>query len=173
MSDLIVIVYPTVCQAEEARKRLIDIQKEYLIALDNTVIATRTEDGRIKLDQLINTTATGAISGSFWGLFIGVLFLNPLIGAAGGVASGAVAGALTDVGIKNSFIKKLAASLKPGNGALFLLVKMMTADKVLKEIESFGGVVLKTSLDETKEQVLREALQRPNAGEGAARASSW
>ncbi len=39
----------------------------------------------------------------------------------------------------------------------------MTADKVLKEIQGFGGVVLKTSLDETKEQVLRDALQRATA----------
>ena len=39
----------------------------------------------------------------------------------------------------------------------------MTADKVLKEIEGFGGVVLKTSLDETKEQTLRDALERASA----------
>jgi uncharacterized membrane protein len=170
MSDLIVIVYPTVSQAEEVRKRLLDLQKEYLIALDDAVIATREENGRIKLDQLINTTAAGAVSGSFWGLLIGVLFLNPLIGAAVGAASGALAGALTDVGLNDSFMKKLSANLKPGNGALFLLVKVMTADKVLKEIESFGGVVLKTSFDETKEQVLRDALQRAHAGEKAAAA---
>jgi uncharacterized membrane protein len=42
----------------------------------------------------------------------------------------------------------------------------MTADKVLKEIQGFGGVVLKTSLDETKEQVLRDALQRASAAAG-------
>jgi uncharacterized membrane protein len=43
----------------------------------------------------------------------------------------------------------------------------MTADKVLKEIEGFGGVVLKTSLDETKEQTLRDALQRASAANGS------
>ncbi len=50
-----------------------------------------------------------------------------------------------------------------GNGALFVLIQEMTADKVLKEISAFGGVVLKTSLDETKEQVLRDALQKASA----------
>lgn len=165
MSDLIVIVYPTVSQATEVRERLQELQKEHLIALDDAVVAARTEDGRIKLDQLMNTTASGAMSGSFWGLFVGVLFLSPLIGAALGAASGAIAGALTDVGINDSFIRKLAANLKPGNGALFLLVRTMTADKTLKAIESFGGVVLKTSLDETKEKVLRDALERADAGE--------
>jgi uncharacterized membrane protein len=34
----------------------------------------------------------------------------------------------------------------------------MTADKVLAEIKVHGGVVLHTSLDETREQALRDAL---------------
>jgi uncharacterized membrane protein len=60
-------------------------------------------------------------------------------------------------------MKELSASLQPGNAALFVLVQSMTGDKVLKEIEGFGGRVLKTSLDETKEQVLRDALQRASS----------
>ncbi len=163
MSDLIVIVYPTEAKAEEVRNRLVELQKEYLITLGDAVIATKTDAGKIKLNQMVSTTAAGAVSGSFWGLLIGVLFLNPLLGAAVGAASGALGGALTDVGINDAFMKDLAGSIQPGNAALFVLVKEMTADKVLKEISGFGGVVLKTSLDETKEQVLRDALQKASA----------
>jgi uncharacterized membrane protein len=54
--------------------------------------------------QVVNTTASGAVSGSFWGLLIGVLFLNPLLGAALGAAGGALGGALTDFGINDEFI---------------------------------------------------------------------
>ena len=167
MSDLIVIVYPTEEKAEEVRQRILELQKEYLIKLGDAVIATKTDAGKIKLNQLVNTTAAGAVSGSFWGLLIGVLFLNPLVGVAIGAASGALGGALTDVGINDAFIKDLAASIQPGNGALFLLVQEMTTDKVLKEISGFGGVVLKTSLDETKEQVLRNALHTAAAAPSA------
>jgi uncharacterized membrane protein len=163
MSDLIAIVYPTESKAEEVRKRLFELQKEYLVTLGDAVIATKTEAGKVKLNQLMNVTAAGAVSGSFWGLLIGLLFLNPLVGVAIGAASGAVGGALTDVGINDKFMKELSASLQPGNAALFVLVQNTTADKVLKDIERFGGVVLKTSLDETKEQVLRDALQRASA----------
>lgn len=166
MSDLIVVVYQTESKAEEVRKRLFELQKEYLITLGDAVIATKTDAGKIKLNQLMNVTAAGAVSGSFWGMLIGLLFLNPLVGAAIGAASGAVGGALTDVGINDKFMKELAASLQPGNAALFVLVQEMTADKVLKDIERFGGVVLKTSLDETKEQVLRDALQRASVEQG-------
>ncbi|HWK67449.1 MAG TPA: DUF1269 domain-containing protein [Rhizobiaceae bacterium] len=158
MSDLIVIVYPSEEKAEEVRNRLFELQKEYLIQMNDAVIATRNESGRVKLNQIVNTTATGAVSGSFWGLLIGVLFLNPLVGAAAGAAAGALGGALTDVGIEDKFMKNLTESIRPGDAALFVLIRQMTADKVLASIKEFGGVVLKTSLDETKEQVLRDAL---------------
>lgn len=166
MSDLIVIVYPSEAKAEEVRTRLLELQKEYLIKLGDAAIATKTESGSVKLNQLVNTTAAGAVSGSFWGLLIGVLFLNPLVGVALGAASGALGGALTDVGINDKFMKELAGSVQPGNGILFLLVQAMTTDKVLKEISLFGGTVLKTSLDEKKEQVLRDALNSAAAAAG-------
>jgi uncharacterized membrane protein len=81
--------------------------------LGDAVIATKTDAGKIKLNQLMNVTAAGAVSGSFWGMLIGLLFLNPLVGAA----IGAVGGALTDVGINDKFMKELSASLQPGNAA--------------------------------------------------------
>jgi uncharacterized membrane protein len=162
MSDLIAIVYPSETKAEEVRQRLLDLQKEYLIQVGDAVIATKTKEGKVKLNQLVNTTLAGAASGSFWGLLIGVLFLNPLLGVAVGAASGAMGGALTDVGINDDFIKELADSLQEDSAALFVLVRQMTADKILKEISPYGGTILKTSLDETKEQVLRDALAKAN-----------
>ena len=171
MSDLVVIVYPSEEKAEEVRKRLFELQKEYLIKLGDAVIATKSADGQIKLHQIVNTTAAGAVSGSFWGLLIGVLFLNPLLGAALGAAGGALGGALTDVGINDEFMKQLAESIKPGDAALFVLIQEMTADKVLAQIQDFGGVVLKTSFDETKELALRNALAGHAAASGAASAA--
>jgi uncharacterized membrane protein len=165
MSDLVAIVYPSEAKAEEVRQRLFDLKKQYLIEFSDAVIAVKTDAGPVKLNQLVNTTAAGAASGSFWGLLIGVLFLNPLIGVALGAASGALGGLLTDYGINDAFMKELAASLKPGDAALFVLIQNMTADKELKEIQGAGGTVLKTSLDDTKEKVLREALAKAAAAE--------
>jgi uncharacterized membrane protein len=128
-------------------------------------IATRDEKGRVKLNQLLNTTAAGAAGGSFWGLLIGLIFLNPLLGVVAGAAGGAISGALTDVGINDKFMKELGSALKPGDAALFVLVQDMTADKVLGEIKEHGGVVLHTSLDETREKVLRDALAAASAAE--------
>jgi uncharacterized membrane protein len=46
-----------------------------------------------------------------------------------------------------------------GDAVLFLLVQNVTSDKVLNEIKDAGGTVLKTSLDEKKEQHLRDTLE--------------
>jgi len=160
MSDLVVVVYPSEARAEEVRQKLFDLQKEYLLELGDAVIATKTESGKVKLNQVVNTTAAGAATGSFWGLLIGFLFLNPLVGVAAGAASGALAGALTDIGIDDKFMKDLGDTLQPGSAALFVLIRKMTADKVLKAVEGFGGTVLRTSLDETREDALRDALRQ-------------
>jgi len=163
MSDLIAIVYPTEAKAEDVRQRLFKLQREYLIKFSDAVIAVKTEEGPVKLNQLVNTTAIGAASGSFWGLLVGLLFLNPLLGVALGAASGALGGKLTDYGINDAFMKELSETLQPGKAALFVLVQEITADKVLKEIQDAGGTVLKTSLDDSKETALREALAKATA----------
>ena len=165
MSTLIAIVYPSEQKAEEVRSLVFDLSKRYLIKLGDIVIATRDEKGRVKLNQLFNTTASGAAGGSFWGLLIGMLFLNPLLGAVAGAAGGALSGALKDVGINDKFMKELGSALKPGDAALFALVQDMTADKVLAEIQPHGGTVLHTSLDETREKVLRDALASASAAD--------
>src|SRR5262245_64434237 len=157
MSDLVVIVFPTEKKAEEVRQKLLGMQKEYLIELTDAVIAVKDDKGRVKLNQLLNTTAAGAVTGAFWGTLIGLIFLMPLAGAALGAASGAVGGALTDLGIDNKFMKETAAAIQPGTAALFVLVRKVTADKVLERLKGEGGTVLKTSLDHTKEAALQAA----------------
>jgi len=158
MSELVVISFPTEAKAEQVRQKLLAMQREYLLELGDAVIAVKDASGRIKLNQLLNTTATGAVSGTFWGTLIGLIFLMPLVGAALGAASGAVTGALTDVGINDKWMKETAAAIQPGTAALFVLVRKVTADKVLEGLKGEGGTVLKTSLDHTKEAALQAAL---------------
>jgi uncharacterized membrane protein len=99
---------------------------------------------------------------------IGLIFLMPLAGAALGAASGSISGALTDLGINNKFMKDTAAAIQPGTAALFVLVRRVTADKVLEGLKGEGGTVLKTSLDHTKEAALQAALAGVKAAVPAA-----
>src|SRR5215813_176054 len=158
MADLVEITFPSEEKAEQVRQKLLDMQNEYLIEIADAVIAVKQPNGRVKLNQLFNPTATGAVSGTFWGALIGLIFLMPLAGAAIGAASGALSGALADVGINDRFMKDAAQNLQSGQAALFLLIRKMTTDKVLAALQGEGGVVIRTSFDESKEEALRTAL---------------
>jgi uncharacterized membrane protein len=158
MSDLVVVAFPSEEKAEEVRQKLLAMQREYLIELGDAVIAVKQPNGHVKLNQLFHPTGSGAAYGALWGTLIGMLFLMPLAGTALGAAAGALGGALTDVGIDDRFMKEAAQTLQSGNAALFLLIRKMTADKVLAALQGVGGTVLRTSFDHTKEEALRQAL---------------
>ena len=157
-STLVVIEYDDQYKAEEMRVKLRRMQKEYLLDLDDAVVAVKDDKGKIKLHQMVNLAGVGAVSGGFWGALIGLIFLNPLLGMAMGATAGAVSGALRDVGIDDRFMKELADGLPSGSSALFVLVRNATPDKVLDEVKGMGGKILKTSLTHESEAKLQEAL---------------
>jgi uncharacterized membrane protein len=158
MSTLVAIEYDDPLKAEDVRLSLMKLQKEYLIDLEDAVVAVKDQKGKVRLHQAMNLTAAGAMTGGFWGALIGLIFLNPLLGMAMGAAAGAMSGALTDVGINDNFMKQLAANMKPGSSTLFVLVRKVTPDKVLDEIKGTGGKVLQTSLSHEDEAKLQTAL---------------
>jgi uncharacterized membrane protein len=158
MSTLVVIGYENEVKAEEVRLALLKMQQTYLIDLADAVVVVRDEQGKIRLHQWHNLTAAGAASGGFWGMLVGMLFLNPLFGLAIGAGAGAISGALSDVGIDDKFMKDLAETLKPGTAALCVLIRQMTEDKVVAEIQKFGGKVIKSNLSNENEAKLQAAL---------------
>jgi len=158
MSDLVFIAFPTEQKAEEVRQKVLSLQREYLIELGDAVVVVKDAKGHVKLNQMINLTATGAASGALWGTLIGFIFLSPLIGTAIGAASGALGGKFSDIGINDQFMKDAATALQPNTAGLFLLIRKMTTDKVLADLKGTGGTLMQTSFDETKEAQLREAL---------------
>jgi uncharacterized membrane protein len=172
MSDLVFIAFPTEQKAEEVRKRVLELQRGYLIELGDAVVVVKDETGAIKLNQMLNLTGLSAASGAMWGTLIGFIFLNPLLGTALGAASGALSGKLADVGINDKFMKESAAALHPGTAGLFLLIRKVSADKVLAELKGIGGTVMHTSFDETKEALLREALAESVAAQPPAQQST-
>ena len=161
MSDLVVIEFDNEVAAFDLRAELAKLQQEYLIEMDDVVVVTKNEKGKVKLHQAHNLTAAGAVTGSFWGMLIGMIFLNPLLGAAVGAGAGALSGKLHDIGISNDFMKELAANLTNETSALFVLVRKATGEKVLERLKQkgFKGKVLQTSLSVDVEEELRKVLE--------------
>jgi uncharacterized membrane protein len=113
-------------------------------------------DGKIKLHRP-SLVGRGAAGGALWGGLIGLIFFMPLFGLAIGAASGAAVGALSDAGVDDSFMKQLGENLTPGTAAVIALVRQVTLDKVLGEIQ-IPGRVIQTSLDNETEERLQHAL---------------
>jgi len=163
MKTLIAVIYKHQPEAAaDTLYRLQDLQKEYLIALNDAVIVRRSDKGKLTLQQSVNLTSQGAWSGSFWGLLVGAIFAGPLGLIAGGVVGaglGALSGSMVDYGIDDEFIRSLSEEVEPCCSALFVLAGSMTVDKVIEELRGTGGRLLQTSLPADIEMRLQQALQ--------------
>jgi uncharacterized membrane protein len=165
MSTLVAVVFEDESTAFEMRAALAKMQKQYLLEMEDAVVVTRDQSGKVKLHQAVSLTGVGAAGGAFWGMLIGLLFLNPLLGAVVGAGAGALAGKFRDIGLDDKMMKDVGDSLHPGTSALFVLLRKVTADKVLEGLKPFvgKGKVFQTSLNKDDEQALREALEKPAA----------
>lgn len=169
MATLVAVVFNDESTAFEMRAALVKMQKQYLLEMEDAVVVTRDPDGKTKLHQATSLTTAGAVSGAFWGMLIGLLFLNPLLGAAVGAGAGALSGKLHDIGLDDKMMKDIGDSLKPGTSALFVLLRKITADKVLDGLKPFvgRGRVFQSSLSKDDEKALREVLEVPATGAAA------
>ncbi|WP_332448548.1 DUF1269 domain-containing protein [Methanoculleus sp.] len=158
MSDLVAIAYEGEDTAFRVRDRLVQLTKEHVIELEDLVVVVHRQDGKTEIKQATDLVGMGALSGAFWGLLIGLIFLAPIVGLAIGAIAGALAGRFTDYGIDDKFIKEVAENVGPGNSAVFLLIKKITPDKVVDAIKEYGGRVIRTSLSEADEANLRDAF---------------
>ena len=55
-------------------------------------------------------------------------------------------------------MKELAVNIKQGNSMLFVLVRKVTPDKVLDQLQGAGGQIVQTSLTHEEEDKLQAAL---------------
>lgn len=164
MSQLIVIGFDRQQDAFALRQELAAAQAEYLLRLEDAVVVTRPSAGEYQLHQALNLTTAGALGGTFWGGLIGLLFLNPLAGAALGAGAGALSGSASDYGIPDDFIRQIGKTVPVGSGAVFILADGMNLDKLLPRIAHHGDSarVIQTSLSNADEARLRETLSAPS-----------
>src|ERR1700761_7032978 len=156
-----VIGYPDEDTAQRVYGELLSLQNQYLVDLEDAAIIRRDRRGRLHVTTPAHhAVAGGSLSGMFWGVLIGLLFLfplAPLAGVAGGLM-GAALGAADDLGIKGDFKRRVQDMLQPGTSAILVLVRKVTVDKFLEALRPYGGTVLQTSLPHDAEQQLMQTL---------------
>ncbi|WP_136644747.1 DUF1269 domain-containing protein [Tabrizicola sp. YIM 78059] len=162
MSDLIIVAFPDEATAFAAAEALVLLQKEHLVEMEDVVVVTRDENGKVDLHQSTDLVTGGAIGGGLWGTLIGLLFLNPVVGAAVGAGAGALVGKFTDLGIDDDFLREVGQSLDKGGAAVGMLVRKITTDKVIERLEPFRekGRVIHTSLSHEAEAQLKAFLEQ-------------
>ena len=145
--------------AEQLLNTVEDLQKQQLIQVhDAAVVSWPSGAKKPKTRQAHNLAAAGAMTGAFWGMLFGLIFFVPLLGLAVGAATGALGGSMADVGIDDSFIKRVRDSITPGTSAVFLMTSDAVVDRVVDALRGFNAELIQTNLSQEQENKLREAF---------------
>jgi uncharacterized membrane protein len=151
--------FDTADGAAQAEETLKELQRKELIKVHDAALVTYPEGAkRPKTRQLANMTAAGALGGAFWGMLFGLIFFVPLLGMAVGAGVGALTGSLTDVGIDDSFIRRVRDEIQPGTSALFVLSSDAVVDKVKEAFTGQSMVLVETNLSHDEEDKLRDVF---------------
>jgi uncharacterized membrane protein len=162
MATLVVLTFKNETGADQMRDKLAGLQKLHTISLADAAVVVRRQDGKVKVKQAVSLVGAGAVGGAFWGMFVSLLFHAPWLGLPMGTDSGALNGALSDVGVDDKFIKEVTSTIRPGHSALFLLVNSWIEDRVMIQIRDFDAEVLQTSLSKEDQAKLKAALGVPD-----------
>jgi uncharacterized membrane protein len=179
MKDLIVVAFQGKHRASEVLEQLQGLNDEWTIALDDAVAVYRTDDGKLRVDQSVEPTGKeGGIWGGLFGGMLGALIAAPFTaGVSAALAATAIgAGALslgtlgaaagdTDAtdwkdtyGVPDDFVKQVGGVLKPGDSALFAVIRSMDPQAVAEKFRGYGGTVLRTTLSADQAAKVQRAI---------------
>jgi uncharacterized membrane protein len=159
MATMTVWKFPTANGAAIAEETLKDLQRKELIQIHDAAIVTYPEGAKKpKTRQLSGLAGAGALGGAFWGMLFGLIFFIPLLGMAIGAGMGALAGSMSDVGIDDSFIRRMRDEIQPGTSALFVLSSGAVIDKVRDAFAGPDMTLVETNLSHEQEDKLREVF---------------
>lgn len=146
--------------AEKALRVLARLQAQRLVTLDDASVVEWSEGRRRpRTWQARDLTGPAALSGAFWGLLFGILFLLPIAGLAIGAAVGFATGALRPVGLSDEFLQTVRDEVTPGTSALFLLTSDAVVDRIRDVFADTHAQLLVTNLGKEQEAALRHAFE--------------
>jgi uncharacterized membrane protein len=168
MATLTVWKFPTADGAYAAEAVLEDLQRQELIKIHDAAVVSYPEGARKpKTKQLTGLTGAGALGGAFWGMLFGLIFFVPLLGMAIGAGMGALAGSMSDVGIDDSFIRRMRDEIQPGTSALFVLSSNAVVDRVREAFAGRPMVLVESNLSQDQEDKLRDVFSDEDLGPAA------
>ena len=168
MNSLMVVGFHGKHRAEEVVDDLERLSADWVIDLADAVATYRTDDGRLRIASSVQPRESeGAAVGGALGILIGALLAAPftagvstagaLAGMVGGGAfAGGTIGALAGgddaadwkerFGITDQFVREVGGLVKPGDSAVFVLLRSGDPEVVGRHFAGYGGTVLRTTL---------------------------
>ncbi len=161
VDHIIGVSFDKVTRAEEVLLALVHLQQEGEIALSDAVVVMKDDAGKVRIHQTIDPTpGRSAMTGTIWGMLVGLLFGGPvfLAAAAAGAGGGALMAKLIDLGLDDDWVKDVGRWLDPGTSALLILVAADVRPAVIKELARYEGDVLYCTFPDAVRQELERAL---------------
>jgi len=144
--------------ASEALKALKQARNEGLIRIVNAAVLRKDADGKLHIKETADMGGgKGAAIGGVLGGVVGLLAGPVGWAAVGGAVIGGLAAKLHDGGFKDERLKKLGASLGPGNSAIVAVVEHTWVREVEKAMAEAGA-------DVVTEQISADVAQQLQAG---------
>ena len=160
MSNLVVITFDNMEEADRVRETLRSEQREGYLSLDDSAVVVKDEDGKIHVkNEMDRGTKIGAVGGGLLGVLLGGIFF-PVAGLLVGVLGGAALGALSGTGIDKKFVKDVEEDLEPGTSALFFIVRDANPEVALAALRPYKGNVYHTSFPPETEAEIRRLLSK-------------
>lgn len=161
LAHLWAIGYDDASRADEVRQVITRLRaREHALRLLDIAVVVRDADGSFCLDGEPFPMASSAKAHGM-AKFLAELALSvPLLSGAAVEACLECAGAVeaADTVITDEFIRDVAATLKPGSSALFVLDDDGKLEQILPVIRGLGGIVVKANVDLERAKLIQSTL---------------
>ena len=128
------------CASRIEAERAQDALRRLDAGIDDVVVVTRLESGRVELHQTNQIAAgEGVVAGGAVGFVAGMLLGGPVGGALLGMLGGGLWGA-RDTGVPDARLRELGESLAPGRALLCALVEAGDAAAACEQLAPYGEV---------------------------------
>lgn len=157
MTSLSIWIFDTSEAAEPALRTLgrLEMQGRLDVA-DAAVVSWPDGDMRPRTYQAGSAGGVAALSGAFWGLLFGLLFLLPLTGRLHERTDDGFG--LDRVGLPDGFLAEVRNRVGPGTSALFLLTPDTAVERIAAAVGTTKAGELVTRFAGSEERNLRRAF---------------
>jgi uncharacterized membrane protein len=149
MSELVVLGFESKYKADEVLLELLKSEQETLLDLEDALVITKNAEGKIRVKPCHDLVKPGDLSNELWGGIISSVVYHRSLEI------------LDDPNTNPfdpNFLLEVETLLQPNSSALFILIRRVSAEKVLPIFRNTGGKLLQTTYTEDKAAKLQEYL---------------